>query len=122
VPRHATRVRRGRAAAGRCRAVPRRARCNSSISFLALHVALSRTPPLPCLAALRRRALLSFSLPRSPPRTASEPPLIHAGDRATTALIDAFSIATDVAPHGETLPIHRHFPFWSRPHLPRPPL
>jgi hypothetical protein len=25
-------------------------------------------------------------------------------------------------PHGETLPIHRHFPFWSRPHLARPPL
>jgi hypothetical protein len=24
-------------------------------------------------------------------------------------------------PHGETFPIHHHFPFWSRPHLPCPP-
>jgi hypothetical protein len=72
-------VRRGRAAAGRCHVAtlsPGVPRAPSSFSVPALHVAPSRTHPSPASppplqkAARRRRAHLSFSLPRSPPHTA----------------------------------------------------
>jgi hypothetical protein len=84
----------------------------------------SASPPPLQKVARRRRARLSFSLPRSPPCTAKRPashPRQRPSHRGPHRRVSD-SRRCYFFSHGETLPNRHHFLFWSRPYLPHPPL
>jgi hypothetical protein len=132
VPRRAACARHSRAAAGRCRA--------AALSHAAPGPPLSspfppstrRPPPDP--PPLPRR-LRFKSRPTSPCSPLLFPPSLSYVHGQATCLSSTPTIepprpsparfrppSSPFFSHGETLPIRRHFPFWSRPHLPCPSL